>query len=565
MSRAPHAWEKSYPDTLNWDAQIVTGSIPALLEEAVADCPDRTILTFRAWSISYKDLRGEAEAFASALLNEGLARDQTVALFLPNTPWHPVAFFGALKSGARLAHLSPLDAPRELAHKLTDSGARTIVTTNVGGMLAGAIKLMEAGLADRVIVGDDERFGGDNPAREAIPDRPDVIRFDAFYKDRQAPAAWPAIREDDIALLQYTGGTTGPAKGAMLTHANLTAAVSSYDAWFEALYGSPDAGEKVLCVLPLFHIYALTTILLLGVRRRAEIVLHMRFDANQVLDDIESKRITTFPGVPTMWIALANHPELMKRDISSLKRCSSGGAPLPVEVGQRFEGLTGQRLAGGWGMTETSPAGTNLLPFGEPKPGSIGMPLPGVELQVVSLDDPHKVLPPGETGELRVRGKNVTAGYWNKPEENAKAFADGFFLTGDVGYMAEDGYFYIVDRKKDMIISGGFNVYPQMIEQAIYEHPAVGECIVVGVADEYRGEAAKAFVTLKPGASPFSLEELLDFLKDRLGRHELPAGIEFMDELPRTSVGKLSRKELRDMEKAKAAEARTRNTADHQG
>lgn len=555
MTSGRHAWEKSYPDNMKWDSPIVTGTLPALLDVAVADCPDQTVLEFRDWSISYAGLRDEAELFAAALMAAGLAKDQTVALFLPNTPYHPIAFFGALKAGARLAHMSPLDAPRELAHKLTDSGARTIVTTNLAGMLEGAIKLMEAGLADRVIVGDDSRFGGDIPTREAIPERDDVIRLDAFCAGAAAPSAWPEIHEGDIALLQYTGGTTGPAKGAMLTHTNLTASVASYDVWFEALYGSAGSREKVLCVLPLFHIYALTTILLLCIKRRGQIVLHTRFDPTKVLSDIQSKRITTFPGVPTMWIALANHPELMNTDLSSLKRCSSGGAPLPVEVGQRFEGLTGQRLAGGWGMTETSPAGTNLLPFGEPKPGSIGMPLPGVELQIVSLDDPHKVLPAGEVGELRIRGKNVTAGYWNKPEENEAAFADGFFLTGDVGYMAEDGYFYIVDRKKDMILSGGFNVYPQMIEQAIYEHPAVAECIVLGVADEYRGEAAKAFVTLKSGAEPFTLEELVAFLEDRIGRHELPAALEFRDELPKTSVGKLSRKELRDMEKSKPAAA----------
>ena len=555
MTSGRHAWEKSYPDNMKWDSPIMTGTLPALLDEAVADCPDQTVLEFRDWSISYAGLRDEAELFAAALMAAGLAKDQTVALFLPNTPYHPIAFFGALKAGARLAHMSPLDAPRELAHKLTDSGARTIVTTNLAGMLEGAIKLMEAGLADRVIVGDDARFGGDIPTREAIPERDDVIRLDAFCAGAAAPSAWPEIHEGDIALLQYTGGTTGPAKGAMLTHTNLTASVASYDVWFEALYGSAGSREKVLCVLPLFHIYALTTILLLCIKRRGQIVLHTRFDPTKVLSDIQSKRITTFPGVPTMWIALANHPELMNTDLSSLKRCSSGGAPLPVEVGQRFEGLTGQRLAGGWGMTETSPAGTNLLPFGEPKPGSIGMPLPGVELQIVSLDDPHKVLPAGEVGELRIRGKNVTAGYWNKPEENEAAFADGFFLTGDVGYMAEDGYFYIVDRKKDMILSGGFNVYPQMIEQAIYEHPAVAECIVLGVADEYRGEAAKAFVTLKSGAEPFTLEELVAFLEDRIGRDELPAALEFRDELPKTSVGKLSRKELRDMEKSKPAAA----------
>jgi long-chain acyl-CoA synthetase len=262
-----------------------------------------------------------------------------------------------------------------------------------------------------------------------------------------------------------------------------------------------------------------------------------------------------------MWIALANHPDLMKRDISSMRRCSSGGAPLPVEVGQRFEKLTGQRLAGGWGMTETSPAGTNLLPFGEAKPGSIGMPLPGVELQVVALDDPHRLLGPGETGELRVRGRNVTIGYWNRPDETAAAFADGYFLTGDVGYMAGDGYFYIVDRKKDMILSGGFNIYPQMIEQAIYEHPSVGECIVIGVPDAYRGEAAKAFVALKTGAEPFTLDALLAFLADRLGRHELPAALEFRDTLPKTSVGKLSRKALREEERQKAGAAKAGDQA----
>jgi len=556
MNARPFAWEKSYPAGLKWDHPIATGPVHDLLEDAAADSADRPVLHFRDWTVSYSDLRDEASAFAAALLQADLARDQTVALYLPNTPYHPISFFGALKAGARIAHLSPLDAPRELAYKLGDAGARTIVTTNVGGMLAGAIKLMEAGLVDRVVVGDDARFGGDNPAREPIPDRDDVIVFDRFCETASAPSAWPEVREDDVALLQYTGGTTGISKGAMLTHANLTAAVSSYDAWFEAIYGGPEASEKVLCVLPLFHIYALTTILLLGIRRRGELVLHMRFDADCVLDDIETRQITTFPGVPTMWIALANHPNLVQRDISSLKRCSSGGAPLPVEVGQRFENLTGQRLTGGWGMTETAPAGTNLLPFGEPKPGSIGMPLPGIELQVVSLDDPRRVLGPGETGELRVRGRNVTTGYWNRPEETTAAFADGYLLTGDVGYMAEDGYFYIVDRKKDMIISGGFNIYPQMIEQAIYEHPSVGECIVIGVADKYRGEAAKAFVTLKTGAEPFTLDELAVFLSDKLGRHELPAALEFRDALPKTSVGKLSRKELRDEERTKADTAK---------
>ena len=552
----PHPWEKSYPAGLSWHHPIETGRVTTLLDEAVAEAGGQIALHFRDWHGSYVDLGDRADRFASALLRDGLAPGKAIAIYLPNTPYHPVAFFGGLRAGARLVHLSPLDAPRELAHKLTDSGARTIVTTNVGGMLAGAIRLMEAGLVDRVIVGDDAAFSGENPAREPIPDRSGVVRLDELSADAPLPAAWPEVKESDVALLQYTGGTTGMPKGAILTHANLTAAVSSYDAWFRGTHGKREGGERVLCVLPLFHIYALTTVLLLGIRWRAELILHMRFDADQVLNDIETKRITSFPGVPTMWIALANHPEITTRDISSLTRCSSGGAPLPIEVGQRFETLTGQRLGGGWGMTETSPAGTNLHPTGKSRPGSIGIPLPGIELQVVSLEDPHHLLGVGEVGELRVRGKNVTSGYWNRPEETEAAFADGYFLTGDVGYMAEDGYFYIVDRKKDMIISGGFNVYPQMIEQAIYEHPSVAECIVVGVPDAYRGEAAKAFVKLRNAAEPFSLEDLQDFLTERLGRHEMPRALEFRDALPRTSVGKFSRRELRDEERRKHADAR---------
>jgi long-chain acyl-CoA synthetase len=226
---------------------------------------------------------------------------------------------------------------------------------------------------------------------------------------------------------------------------------------------------------------------------------------------------------------------------------------MPPEIARRIEEVTGHRLAGGWGMTETSPAGANLLPFGPPKPGSIGIPLPGIEMDVVSLDDPHRVLPPGEIGELRIRGANVTAGYWNRPDETAAAFADGRLLTGDVGYMAEDGFFYIVYRRSDMILSGGFNVYPQMIERAVYEHASVAECTVVGIPDAYRGEAAKAFVVLLEGAAPFTLDDLCAFLASRLGRHEIPAALEFRDSLPRTSVGKLSRKELRDQERNRSA------------
>jgi long-chain acyl-CoA synthetase len=376
----------------------------------------------------------------------------------------------------------------------------------------------------------------------------------------EPPAAWPRVAPDDVALLQYTGGTTGLPKGAILTHGNLTAAVESYEAWFEGQDLSRPGEDRVICVLPLFHIYALTTILLRCIRNGNEILLRGRFDVEATLRDIEVGRATSFPGVPTMWIALTNHPGIETRDLSSLNYCGSGGAPIPVEVVQRFERLTGHRLGGGWGMTETSPAGTNLPRHGPPKYGSIGLPLPGVELGVVSLDDPTRPLEPGETGELRVRGLNVTRGYWNRPEESASAFADGWLLTGDIGYMDADGYFFIVDRKKDMIISGGFNVYPQMIEQAIYEHPAVAECVVVGIPDPYRGEAAKAFVKLREGSPSFTLDELKAFLGDKIGRHEMPTELEIRDALPRTPVGKLSKVELRAAERRRF-EAESRRSA----
>jgi long-chain acyl-CoA synthetase len=561
LSDRPFAWERSYPENLDWGASIETGTVPALLDMAAAECPEWPALHFRDRTISYAQWNHEADRFAVALLNRGLAPGHTIAILMPNTLYLPIVFFGILKAGGRAVLLSTLDPQRVLAHKIGDSGARTLVTTNVDGMLASATALLQAGELQRVIVADDALLGDADLARESIPDNCDVIALDQFLQSAGNHGAWPEIGTDDIAALQYTGGTTGLPKAAILTHGNLTAAISSYDTWFQSLYGDGDGAERVLCVLPLFHVYGLSAVMLLCLKRRAELVLHMRFDAGRVLADIEAKGITAFPGVPTMWIALANHPDLTRRDLSKLLRCSSGGAPLPNEIGRRLEELLGLRLAGGWGMTETASAGTALLPHGEPKPGSIGMPLPGVELQVVALEDGERPLGVGEIGELRVRGRNITVGYWNRPEETSAAIRGGYLLTGDIGYMARDGYFYIVDRKKDMIISGGFNVYPQMIEQAIYEHPAVAECIVLGVPDPYRGESAKAFVVLREGAQRFTLEELSEFLADLLGRHEIPRALEFRPHLPKTPVGKLSRKELREEERQKAVGSNVHGTA----
>ena len=545
MAPRPFPWERSYPPGVRWDAPLKITTLPALLDAAVAEFGPKTAIEFRERTISFERLGREAEQAAAAFLRAGTGRGSSLALYLPNTPYHPIAFFGGAKAGARLVHLSPLDAERELAHKLKDSGARTLVTTNVSTLLPMALRLLDCGLLDRVVVGDDAAWGPSATPVDPIPPEPGVISWTTFTAGVERPAFWPKIMPADIALLQYTGGTTGVPKGAILTHGNLTSAVAIYDAWDDGQGLSQRGAGKVICVLPLFHIYGLTTILLRHIGRGNEILLRQRFDVETTLRDIEVKRATAFPGVPTMWIALANHPDIETRDFSSLIHCSSGGAPLPVEVAQRFERLTGRRLGGGWGMTETSPAGTNVPRTTAGKPGSIGVPLPGIEMDVAALDDPRRRLAPGEVGELRIRGPNVTSGYWNRPEETAAAFVDGYFLTGDIGTMDADGYFFIVDRKKDMIIAGGFNIYPQMIEQAIYEHPQVEEVLVVGVPDDYRGEAAKAFVRLRAGAKGFTLEELQEFLQDKIGRHEMPRALEFRASLPRTAVGKLSKLELR--------------------
>jgi long-chain acyl-CoA synthetase len=546
-----HPGEQFYPEGVHWDDPIARGTLPDLLSAAAAEYGARPAIEFRDRAISYTELEAMVEVAAAAFLRAGYGVDHSVALFLGNSPDHPVNFFGALKAGARIVHLSPLDGAIALSHKLSDSGARVLVTSDLATLLPTALKFLEKGLVDRLIVCQDDDWGAVGNPHTPIPDNPAIVTFKKFTEGVVRPAAWPKLSADDVALLQYTGGTTGLPKGAMLSHGNLTSAVSVYDVW-----GKPSRAERnnpierVICVLPLFHIFALTVVLLSCLRRGHLISLHQRFDVEAVMRDIEVKRATSFPGVPTMWIAIAALPDLDKRDLSSLVSCGSGGAPLPVEVARVFERKVGMKLKSGWGMTETCSPGTAHPKEGPEKPGSIGLMLPGIEMDVVALDDPGKILPTGETGEIRIRGPNVTKGYWNRPAETAEAFVGDRFLTGDIGYMDADGYFYLVDRKKDMIISGGFNVYPQMIEQAMYEHPAVHEVIAIGIPDDYRGEAAKAFVKLRDGAKAFTLDELKAFLAGKLGKHEIPAALEFVDELPRTSVGKLSRHELRNRQQA---------------
>jgi long-chain acyl-CoA synthetase len=543
-----HPGEQYYPEGVRWDDTIARGTLPDLLSTAAREYGSRAMIEFRDRPISYVELESLVEVAAAAFLRAGYGKDTSVALFLGNTPDHPVNFFGALKAGSRIVHLSPLDGEIALSHKLSDSGARVLVTSNLSALLPTALKFLDKGLLDRLIVCEDDHWGKVGTPQTALPDNPAVITHRQFIDGTTRPAQWPAIDAEDVALLQYTGGTTGLPKGAMLTHGNLTAAVSIYDVWGRPAREKRNAVERVICVLPLFHIFALTVVMLSCIRRGHLISLHQRFDVEAVMRDIEVKRATAFPGVPTMWIAIAALPDLDKRDLSSLVSCGSGGAPLPVEVARIFERKVGMKLKSGWGMTETCSPGTGHPPEGPEKLGSIGLMLPGIEMDVVSLQDPTKVMPTGEVGEIRIKGPNVTKGYWNKASESADSFVGDRFLTGDIGFVDNDGYFFLVDRKKDMIISGGFNVYPQMIEQAIYTHPSVQEVLVIGIPDDYRGEAAKAFIRLRDGTKPFTLDELRTFLTGKLGKHELPAAVEFVADLPRTPVGKLSRHELRQQQ-----------------
>ena len=544
-----HPWEAHYPTDVKWRQDVASGTLPDLLARAAETWGDKPVIEYRDRQISFAALQDAVDRMAAGFIAAGYGPGTTIALLLPNTPWHTVCFFAALKAGAKLAHLSPLDAPRELMFKISDSGAAVVVATNLGGLAAGAAKLAAMGAVPHVLVGEDAHWGGTTGDTVAYADK--VTNLAALL-DSAPLAAWPEIKPEDLALLQYTGGTTGMPKGAMLTHANMIAATHAYLGWRDADVPPPGT-QRVIGVLPMFHVYALGVVLLLNIADGNEILLRPRFDVATTIEDIETKRATGFPAVPTMLIALLSFPGAEAHDYSSLTMVGSGGAPLPTDVCERAERLVGRTLRQGWGMTETAAIGTRVPPGIKVTPGLVGTPLPNVEMRIVALDDPTRALPPGEVGEIAIRGPNIFGGYWNQPELSAQSFADGYFLTGDIGRMSPDGLFTLVDRKKRMIISGGFNVYPAMIENSIYEHPDAEEVIVIGVPDPYRGETAKAFVKLRAGAAPLDIETLRAFLADKVGRHELPTALEIRDNLPKSPVGKLLATQLADEERARAA------------
>jgi long-chain acyl-CoA synthetase len=473
-----------------------------------------------------------------------------------------LCFFGVLMAGGRVVNFSPLAAKRELEYQLVDSQVQVMITLGTANLYGQVATLLGKGKLRNIVVCNLQDFvSADTAGRLLGPlaaspatllsETTDVpfnklIDNDGKYNRHALPNL-----HDQIAVLQYTGGTTGEPKGAMLTHANFSAVLSIYEHWRG---GDPvEENAKGLLVLPLFHIFGLTSSMLGSILVGCQIVLLIRFDADRVLADITRKKITRFGGVPTMFAALVNHPRIGEFDLSSLKRCGSGGAPLPVDVLQRFKALTGVTPKEGYGLTETAPLVTLQLTEGEPRAGSVGLPAPHTLIEVIDIEDGVTPKAIGEAGEICITGPQVMKGYWNKVDATALALRNGRFHTGDIGFMDADGYITLVDRKKDMILSGGYNVFPRNIEEAIYEYPGVAECTVIGIPDAHRGQSAKAFIALKAGTEPFTYAQLVAFLSDKLAKYEMPTEMEIRLSLPKTAVGKLTKKELVAEEMAKRA------------
>lgn len=533
------------------------GPAYAVLDEAVRAFGDRPCVDFLGRRWTYGQIGSLVDRAAKGFQALGVRRGVRVGLCLPNTPYAVICFFAILKAGGTVVNYNPLYVERELKGQAEDSGTTIMVTVDLALIYPKVAALVRPGGIEKIVVCS-LAAALPFPKRQLFPllKRKELARIpnDAVHIpfDRlvQEPGATPVAIEpnDDVAVLQYTGGTTGTPKGAMLTHANISAQIEQMRA---VIPGARPGEERLLLVLPLFHVFAMSVGMLLGLRLGAELILLPRFELAQMVGVIRKRRATLMPGVPTLFAALNTAAESgTKTDFSSLRYCISGGAPLPLEVMRTFERVSGCRLVEGYGLTEASPV-VAVNPLDAPgKPGSIGLPLPDTRIEIRSPDDGSET-PLGEKGEICVVGPQVMAGYWKRPEETQAVFHGRALRTGDIGYQDADGYTYIVDRIKDLILCSGFNVYPRVIEEALYHHPAVAEAIAIGVPDPYRGQAPKAFVKLKADAS-VSPKDLLEFLTEYLSRIEMPREIEIREQLPKTIIGKLSKKELVAEEHGKA-------------
>ncbi len=548
-------WIENYPEGIDYFAEIDTTPVPTRIERAVKEHASLIAMDFLGAETSYAEMGDQIERMAGALQKElGIKKGSRVALLLPNTPFFPVIYYAALKVGASIVNCNPLYTHSELTHILKNSDADILVTTDLKLTLEKAEKLMQENLADKLVVSHFPTalptlkkflfkiFKGKDLAKveSASVQQKTISWHDLLDKDLKADPV--EIDKDDMAVLQFTGGTTGLPKAAVLTHGNIAANLSQIDLWGVDLFRPP---ATLAAVIPFFHIFAMTVCMNTPLTSGVKVAMLPRYERKSLLEMINRTRASILPAVPTLSHALATAPEREKYDLSSLKIGISGGAALPNETKQAFAKATGGRIAEGYGLTETSPVLCCSPLYAPNKDNSIGMPLPGTDVQFLDVEDPTKFVAPGERGELVAKGPQVMPGYLDNDEANEKSFFDGYFRTGDVGYVDEDGHIYIVDRIKDIIICSGFNVYPRTIEDALYQHTDVDECNVIGVEDEYRGEAPIAFVKRVEG-STLTEEQMREHLKQYLSKIEMPREIIFKSELPKTLVGKLSKNDLRD-------------------
>ena len=545
-------WLKSYPRDVSPHVEIPAKLLTELVAESAERWSDRTALVYYGAKWSYREFWQESGRFAAALAREGVKPGDRVALYLPNCPEYPIALFGALWLGAIVVQVSPLFLGQDLLRILEDSEPKALVTLEI--LYPHVADVAREHSVPTVFVG---------RLRDFYP-WPSRLFVNTVLRRRKMPTAFPAgpsIRpwrtalrvgpppprfqgdpSTTVAIFQYTGGTTGKPKAAMLTHRNLVANVTQANAWNTTRVPGE---ETIVAAIPFFHIYGLTVALLMGLVEGATIVMQTRPEIRELLKLIDKYRPTQFPGVPALYQAFNQQPDIGRYEIRSIKFCLSGSAPLPVPAAKRFEELTGASLVEGYGLSETAPA-THVNPVhGERRPGSIGLPLPDTEEQVVDLETGTRILSVGEVGELAVRGPQVMLGYYRQPEETAAVLRDGWFRTGDIARLDADGYAYVVDRKKDMVNVGGMKVYPRQVEDVLFQHPGVADAAAIGVPDAEHGEVIVAFVVRKPGTSA-SEEELIRFVRERIAHYKAPRTIEFRESLPRSGVQKVLRRVLRD-------------------
>ncbi len=550
-------WTKNYLHPAKWDHQFAPLALHDMFFESAQRMGAAALADFMGRKYSYADMADAVRRVAKGLQDKGIGKGDQVGLFLPNVPHYIAAYYGALAAGATVVNFSPLYSVDELAHQVADSGTTILFTVSAAALLPNAIKVLDkSGLRELVVGSVAEAL----PAAKslayrlfkrkdtaAIPNDSRITIYADLIDNNGNYTAQPCDPETDIAQLQYTGGTTGTPKGAMLSHQNITAnarQINCIDP--ESRFNKPNApsDDRILGVLPFFHVFANATVLNRTICNGGEIIMLPRFEAKAALAAVNRTHVTSLPGVPTMYQALLDCPDITKTDFTSLRACISGGAPLPAELKKRFEEVSGAVVIEGYGLTESSGVVSCNPYHGVNKLGSIGQPVPGTDVKLLDKEDPNKPAPEGEPGELVFSGPQVMRGYWQRPDADAEVFVSNYLRTGDVATIDEDGFIFIVDRLKDMIAVGGFKVFPSQIEDVLYRHPAVKEALVIGVPDAYHGELPRAFVTLQDGTQADG-ETIQSWLNPQLGKHERVQSVVVMDVLPKTMIGKLDRKALR--------------------